>query len=246
MTIEKFTKQKNGMYKLEFKNKESIVLHEDLILKYGLLLSHNLDEEMFDKLCEENNYYISYDIALKYITRKMRSSFEVEKYLKDKDLSSYNISKTIALLTKQGYINDEVYCKAFINDKIILSNDGPYKIMKELNNLLISNNLIDENIKLFDVEKQREKINKLIAKQIKSNHNKGSFVMKQKIINYLINLGYDREIIMKELNKVEFDDKKLYKNEYDKLYKQLSKKYSGNELEYKIKQKLFQKGFNNF
>ena len=34
----------------------------------------------------------------------------------------------------------------------------------------------------------------------------------------------------------------MVKKEYDKLYKKLSRKYSGNELEYKIKEKLYQKG----
>ena len=37
----------------------------------------------------------------------------------------------------------------------------------------------------------------------------------------------------------------LAKKEYDKLYKKLSRKYSGQELEFKINQKLYQKGFKN-
>ena len=37
-------------------------------------------------------------------------------------------------------------------------------------------------------------------------------------------------------------DDDIAKKEYDKLYKKLSRKYSGSELELKIKQKLFQKG----
>ena len=70
-------------------------------------------------------------------------------------------------------------------------------------------------------------------------------MLKQKIVNHLINLGYFREDIILVLNEFDFDDSKFYKKEYDKLYNKLSKKYSGKELEYKLKQKLYQKGFKN-
>ena len=38
------------------------------------------------------------------------------------------------------------------------------------------------------------------------------------------------------------DTSDIAKREYEKLYKRLSRKYSGKELEYKIKEKLYQKG----
>ena len=64
-----------------------------------------------------------------------------------------------------------------------------------------------------------------------------------KIINDLLKLGYSRDIIVEIVDKREFSvSKDLIKKEYDKLYRKYSKKYSGSELEYKIKQKLYQKG----
>ena len=44
---------------------------------------------------------------------------------------------------------------------------------------------------------------------------------------------------------LDIDDNDIYKQEYDKLYRKLSKKYEGKLLEYKIKEKLYQKGFRN-
>ena len=38
------------------------------------------------------------------------------------------------------------------------------------------------------------------------------------------------------------DTSDIAKREYEKLYTRLSRKYSGKELEYKIKEKLYQKG----
>ena len=51
------------------------------------------------------------------------------------------------------------------------------------------------------------------------------------------------DIVKEEISKYNFRvDKDTYEREYNKIYKDLSRKYDGYELEYKIKQKLYQKG----
>ena len=47
----------------------------------------------------------------------------------------------------------------------------------------------------------------------------------------------------KEIKIEYYDDSKIYEIEYKKVYDKLSKKYSGRELEYKVKEKMYQKGF---
>ena len=67
-------------------------------------------------------------------------------------------------------------------------------------------------------------------------------VLKIIIIN-LINLGYNSNIINKYLNEYNIDDNKIYQKELEKVKSKLSKKYTGKELEYKIKQNMYRKGF---
>ena len=56
-------------------------------------------------------------------------------------------------------------------------------------------------------------------------------------------MGYYTSIVKEEISKYNFRvDKDTYEREYNKIYKDLSRKYDGYELEYKIKQKLYQKG----
>ena len=79
--------------------------------------------------------------------------------------------------------------------------------------------------------------------QVKLNRNRSNIMLKRKIEKNLIDLGYHNYLINESLSKINTDDQELYKKEYDKLYKKLSRKYQGKELELKIKQKLYQKGF---
>ena len=120
---------------------------------------------------------------------------------------------------------------------------GPNKIRKELLEHKISLDIINEELVVFEEELQLEKINKVVDKLIRSNHTRGGFVLKKKITNDLVMLGYDIDLINRVISDYDFsNDKDMVKKEYDKLYKRLSRKYSGNELEYKIKEKLYQKG----
>lgn len=246
MHINKFTKSKNGMYIILLDNNVKIKVHEDLILKYDLLITKMLDEDTLEKIRVENMTYEIYEVALKYINIKLRSKDELNKYLLKKGYSKSLIDDVITKLTSQGYMSDKVYVTSFIHDKLLMSSYGPNKIISELTSLGIDENLILENMNVYTSDIELDRANKVVSKMIKTNHNKGSMVLKNKIYNQLLNLGYNTDIISKALNGKKLVDEDIYKKEYDKLYKQLSKKYSGSELEYKLKQKLYQKGFNNY
>ena len=245
MKIEKYVKRKSDCYEIVLEDGNKILLHEDLILKYELLLKKEIDLDQINKLLSEQNNYLAYDKAIKYISKRMRSFFEVRNYLEKLEIEEHIIDEIIQKLKNQGYLNDKDYSVCYVKDRINLSNDGPYKIINYLRQNKISEDIINSSIVVFDKEIQHEKISKLISKQIKSNVSKSSYILKQKIVNNLINLGYDKSDIISLLNEYDFDDGDSYKKEYDKLYSKLSKKYSGKELEYKIRQKLYQKGFRN-
>ena len=91
---------------------------------------------------------------------------------------------------------------------------------------------------------QREKIDKIVNKQIRANHNKSNALLKRKIGNDLVMQGFYREDINSAIDNSNFsDDKLIMQKEYEKIKNRLSKKYSGQELEYKIREKMAQKGF---
>ncbi len=242
MNIIKFTKKRGSWYELLLENNDKLLIHEDLILKYELLLKRKIDKNR-NKIIDENNYYIAYDKAVKYLSTKTRSKFEIRNYLLKQNMDSDKIDFTIQKLSDQGYLNDEIYAKLYVKDRINLSNDGPNKIISNLKNNKITEGYINNAMLEYDIDLQKERIEKLVKKQIKLNSNKGINLLKQKIILNLINLGYDRYLIIECLDNIDIDDSDLYQKEYEKIKEKLSKKYSGRELEFRINQKLYQKGF---
>lgn len=247
MKILKYEKKKNGMYQVFFDDGNNADIHEEIILKYGLLIKKEASIDEINTMLDENKKYIYYNLAIKYISVKMRSRKEIKEYLLRQNADKDTIEEVISLLVKENYINDSSYSKAYVNDRILFSNDGPNKIRMKLNELGIVSSFIEDALTTFTPDIEKEKISKIATKQVSINKNKSAFALKNKIIEYLYNLGYDKSIILEVINNIEIkDDASFYKKEYDKIYKKLSRKYSGSELEYRVKQKMYALGFNKF
>ena len=247
MQINKFVKKKNDMYNIVLEDGTVLVAHQNLILKYDLLIKKSITNELRNIIEEENLTYIAYNIALKYIANKMRTKKEIKEYLLKKEVDETIANNVIEMLENDSYIKDETYTVAFINDKINLSNDGPNKILRELVDKGIDQSIAFSKIEIFDKETQKEKIKMITDKLIKNNKTKSTYFLKNKIIEYLSNLGYDKSLILDAINNISFvENNNIAKKEYEKIYKRLSRKYSGKELELKIRQKMYSLGFKEY
>lgn len=246
MKILKYEKKKNGMYQVFFDNGNNIDLHEQIILKYDLLIKKEANDKEISVMLDENKKYIYYNLAIKYISTKMRSKKEIKEYLLKNNADINTVNEVIDILIKENYLNDLLYSKAFVNDHILLSNDGPNKIRMKLNELGVEENDISDSLSEFTPILQKERIERIAKKQLAINRNKSANALKNKIMDYLYNLGYDKSIIIEVVSNLSFkDDSDLAKKEYEKIYKKLSRKYSGNELELRVRQKMYALGFKN-
>lgn len=240
MKILKYKKISSNKYRVYLDNNENIILHENIIIKYNLLIEKeitNLNSIMID-----NNNYLLYDETLSYISKKMRCEFEIRNYLNKKEVSNDIIEQIINKLKKDGFLNEKLFVKSYISDKMRLSKNGINKIKSDLIKLNIDKKVIEDEIKKFDLNESNNILEKLIDKKIRSNKSYGPEVLKQKLLIEFINKGYDKQDIIQIIESKDISCDNIYEKEYQKLYNKYSKKYSGSELDYFIKQKLFQKG----
>lgn len=243
MQILKYKKMSSGKYKIELDNGINMELYEEVILKHELLLKKSIDQTMIPIIQDSNLEWEVYYVALKSLKQRFKSSYDLRSSLVKKEYPVDLVDKAVNKLLEQGYLNDASFAKGYINNQIITSSKGPNSISNDLRNKGIDEKIIREEIVVFDRDLQKSRIKKIIDKNIKSNCNKGGSVLKNKIITNLLNLGYDLDIVQMVISNYQFgNDIELAKKEYDKLYKKLSRKYSGEELKYKIKEKLYQKG----
>lgn len=243
MKIKKIKKLSNGKYNLLMDDNSKIIAYDEVIINNSLLYNNEIDSDLLNKINNENSFYKIYNKVIKLISVRLRSEHEITDYLNNNNINENEQKKIIDLLKLNNLINDNLFVKSYIYDKINLSNYGPNKIKRDLLNYNIDDSIINSEIENIDKNLIINKIDKLVNKKINSNNKYSNYILKQKLIIYLIDLGFDKDDIVLVLNNYDFyDDDLIYKN-YDKLYKKLSQKYSDKNLYQKIKEKLYRMGF---
>lgn len=233
----------SGKYKITLDDNSTITTYDDVILNQNLLFQKTIDIEKLNELTKETKYYENYNKAIKYISIKMRSEKEITEWLQKKEISEAEIVKIKRKLKETGLLNDEQFCKSYINDRFHLNNCGPEKIRKELEEHQINSKYIENHLKEISNEEISEKLTKLIQKKIEHNHSHSNQMLKQKITTELMAQGYDKEIIQEIYVGLSKSDDDQLEKEYQKQYQKLSKKYENSQLTYKLKEKLYQKGY---
>ena len=235
MQINKFKKVGSNKYKIIFDSTE-LLLYEDIILKYDLLIKKNIDEFLLDEIISENSYYDAYDKSLSYIEAKLRTKREIIDYLSNKGFDEKYIDYAIEKINKLGLLDDKLYVQSYVNDKINLTLDGPYKIRSYLLNLDIDESIINSYLNKIDKKIWYEKLDKIINKKQSLMNKKSYYMFINKLKNDLYNLGYDKEIIDEKLSNIKYSS-----NAIEKDFEKANKKYKDDKN--KIVSSLLRKGY---
>lgn len=246
MKINKFKKVGKNKYKIIFDNTD-LTLYEDVILKYDLLIRKEVNLDLIDKIIEENKYEDAFETSVSYIEVKMRNKKEIIDYLRKKEFNESHINYAVDKLNKLNLLNEKRYIEAFINDKVNLTLDGPFKIRKALLDFDFSENDIDNYLKTFSSDIWKSKLNKIINKKKSLMKNKSYTMFINKLKLDLYNMGYDKYMIDNLLMNIEYSSnaidkeiekaKKKFKNDRNKIISSLLRKgYSYEEINSKLKE----------
>ncbi len=244
MKILKIKKGKENTYQIVFEG-ETLTVTDDLLIEYQLLLHKDISKNEYNELKKEVEFSRIFSQCLKYISRKMRSEKEVRIFLINKGIEPLEVrNKIIWKLKDLHYLDEDRYLDSFLHDTCAFSFDGPKKIQKKLEDLGLPSDKINEKLEKIDPLVWEEKIKQIIKKRVASNHSDSPQRCKQKLEQYLLSNGYLRSQFASFLATVAVPkDPNLIQKEYDKLNKRLSRKYSGKELNWQIKKRLYSLGF---
>lgn len=243
MKILKIIKINNIKYKIELDKYGQLITYEDVILKYKLLNKEQINLSIIKQIEQENEYYEIYYKLINFIKRRIRSELEIKKYLEKETNSEQIKQQIIATLKQQNLLNDEIFVKAYIADKLNLNNYGPNKIKDELLKHNINEEIIEKQLKQIDQLELAQKLYKLIKKEIDKNNKHSQYELYQKILTKFVLLGHNKEQIKDIFNNSYKENELILKNEYEKYYNYFQNKYNEKEVFNKIEQKLYNRGF---
>lgn len=222
---------RNNIYQITFDNKIKEKLYDETILKFSLTKGKLIEYSFINEIKKYNYAMIIFFKTQNLLIRKLYTKNEIEKKLSNQLEDKYLIDEVIYKLEKLNLINDSLYIKAYINDQINFSLNGPKKIKYSLIQKGINSNDIDNELENYEESFWDIRIKKIIEKRKKINTKYSNIVFKINTKKYLYNLGY-----ITEMNINDIDDSKILKVEYNKLKNK-------NMDEKKIIQTLLNKGF---
>ena len=138
------------------------------------------------------------NLALNYIGLRIRSTKEVQTYLKRKKIHENVINRVIQYCNERNYLDDYAFAKAFTKDQLNLNKSGVFKIRSSLRTKGIAVEIIDLVVEeLINRDEQLDlaaKLGKRKLRLLTKDTNK-----KQKIYRFLLQKGFSRDVVAEVL-----------------------------------------------
>lgn len=161
-------------------------LSGDALLKSGIQTGDVLTSEQKNALLQLSEQDLAYSRLLNLISRRPRSMWEAEQYLKKKGYDSTSIHSTISLLQQKGYLDDYMFAESWVRSRRLTRSMSQKKLRYELKQKRVADSTIDEILKTDDRE-DLHALKELVAKKRKVSRYKDDV----KLMRYLAGQGFN-------------------------------------------------------
>ena len=184
---------------------ELIKTSEEFFVKNPLNVDDFIDQKVIDSLQEDIRIRQALDTAYKFLSYRVRSSYEIAQKLSQKDYNKLEISEVIKKLITMNYLDDSEFADIFTRDKFKVKKHGPLNVINGLKKHRISDETIHNTIfKYYTNDSITDLIEFHLIKKKKLSTKTYFDENKQKIISMLYRKGFSYEDINRVLVEKKF------------------------------------------
>src|ERR1035438_7673614 len=184
-------------YSIYCDGRYGFAVSESMLLEQGLLAGQELTEaelKKFKQLSSDDN---SFNNALRYAAIRNHSQWEMEQYLKRKNVSEHQSSVIIAKLGDLGFLDDSNFARSWIDNRRLLKTVSKRRLEQELRQKHLSDEIIKEALRQ-DPTEELIVLKSLIAKK----RQQSSYQDKTRLMGYLSRQGFSYEDIKLAMSEV--------------------------------------------
>ena len=137
-----------------------------------------------------------------YCIYQERSHYEVQQKLYELGIRKAEHDEIIATLIEEDYLNEERFAKQFAGGKFRMKEWGRNKIYYALREKRVSEYNIKKGLKEIDDEEYKKILNELAEKRYESLSGEQYLVRKKKTIDYLLQKGFEPDLVNKTVNEL--------------------------------------------
>jgi len=137
---------------------------------------------------------ISFEQALHrlaaYCSRGERCVFDLRQKMRQWEIPEEDQKKIVQRLQDEKFLDENRFCRAYVNDKWKYNHWGTQKIAAGLKEKQIPPSLIREALSGIDSEVNREQLRQLLANKRKTVKGGSEYEIRQKLIRFAIGRGF--------------------------------------------------------
>lgn len=170
-------------YSVFVDGKYAFSLSESALLQQGLASGQEFDEAKLKELKEASGADKAYGNALRYVAMRPRSTWELETYLRRKEVEQPVAEGIIQRLQRSGLVDDRAFAQAWVANRRLLKSTSKRKLQLELKQKHVSTAIIDSVLQEDETD-ERDTLRELVHKK------RARYPDQQKFMQYLARQGF--------------------------------------------------------
>jgi regulatory protein len=176
----------------------SMTVHEDVMIKFRMITGSRFMKSDLEEIVLADERQRAYVEGLRYLGHKPRTSLEMARRLRQKEIGETIISETVQRLQQERYIDDTLYAQQWAEQRMTNQRKGKMWIRQELREKGIDKSLITET--LDNISPEQEKQSALESARKKWNLIRGEVPDKRRKTGaYLMRRGFSGELVRQVL-----------------------------------------------
>jgi regulatory protein len=188
--------KQQSRYSVFVSGKYAFSLSDSQIRLSCLKIGQELTKEDVERWKRESDEGKVLDRTLRWLAIRPRSEWELNDYLKRKDVHEDLAHKVIEQIREFGYIDDKEFADSWVRSRRMLKSSSKRRLCQELQQKRIASDIIDEVLTNDEIEDSTT-LDELIEKKSKQTRYQDD----EKLIAYLARQGFNYSDIKEALSR---------------------------------------------
>lgn len=141
--------------------------------------------------------------ALKVLSYRDRSEFEIRERLDQKGFAKTTIRETVGWLTRLGYLNDERFALAWSRSRVSAKKFGEYRLRRELSAKGLATGIIEQTMQIVYSEVDEWDLAQSLAqKKLSQIQGVDPKSQSRRLVQYLQRKGFPSDTVFKTVKKL--------------------------------------------
>lgn len=195
-------KKRQDRFSVYVDDKFEVGLSESEIIELDIFQGKVLTQKELKNIKNHSSFTKIKDKAIRLLSIRPRSIFELEEKLELKKYDKGIIRKVIDDLISDKLLDDKKFAQDWINHRMNFSSMGRRRISLELWKKKIKKEVIDKEISKISSKEELEKALEIGQKKYSFYREEDSRKKKEKLIGFLMRKGFSWDIISKVLDRL--------------------------------------------